>query len=152
MRIRRDVRLSTDPVPSHIVSPEPRARQGGMALAEGDHLLEEAAYIGVRWQATPVEPSDRAVHVIGVAVAALRLQELVAGAKHRRAVGQHQQAAEILNLPLPQFYNLRADTRLPVPIPAVPAIRRVVGDQVVEGQPVMRTDVVQALVGAVSIP
>src|SRR5437879_13823871 len=102
-----------------------------MALAEGDHLLEEAAYIGVRWQATPVEPSDRAVHVIGVAVAALRLQELVAGANHRRGVGQHQQAAAILHLPRPQFYNLRADTRLSVALPAVPAIGRVIGNPVV---------------------
>ena len=148
-------------VPAHVLAPESASAQGRVRLAEADHRAEEPKDILVGAEPVPVEPTRRVVLVVRVVVAALSLQELVTRAEHGRAVRQHQQAAEVLRLPLPQLQNMRRDSfvAFPAAVPAEVLVRSVrvvvavglvmfvvVGNEVVQGEAVVRGNVVDALV------
>src|SRR5262249_46733822 len=59
--------------------------QDRVAAAECDRLAEEFKNIGVLVQPAPVVPADLVVLAVGVVVAVLGAQELVAAEHHRRA-------------------------------------------------------------------
>src|ERR1700687_699102 len=103
-----------------------------MSLAEGDHVFEKAEDILIRTEPSPVEPDRRVIDIVWVGVALLGVHELVARTEHRRAIGEHQQGAEIPDLLLAQrgdrgrrFAVARTDA-----IPAMLAVV-VVGYQIV---------------------
>src|SRR5581483_3858950 len=56
----------------------------------------------------PVEPARLVVLAIGVVVAPLRAAELVAGEKHRHALGEKERREQVARLPCPQFENVGA--------------------------------------------
>jgi hypothetical protein len=57
-----------------------------MSLAKGDHQTREPEDVGVHIEQSPFKPARLVVLVVGVVVAPLRVEELVAGAEHRRTV------------------------------------------------------------------
>ena len=69
-----------------------------MALAKIDHQLKEAKDIAVGIEPAPVQPRFWTVDVIRIRITRLRLEKLVARAKHRRAIGKKKQTAKILHL------------------------------------------------------
>ena len=107
----------------------------------------------------PVEPADLVVLAVGIVVAALRPPDLVAHQQHRRAQRQQRDGQEVLHLAMAQPLDLGI-VRRPFD-PAVPAQVRVgpvaaalpvrlvvlvvVADQVVQREPVVRRDEVDAL-------
>ena len=137
-----------------------------MIFAERDHLLEEPENVLIGLKLTPVQPANFIVLVIRIVVAELSIQELVAGAKHRRTVRQEEQTAEILNLLPAQCANRRRNAFIPL-LPAIPTVVRVgailivisvfpvvlavISDQIVEGEAVVGSYVVHALIRVISI-
>ena len=131
-----------------------------MGFAEGDHQPREAENVGMRFEPIPVEPGGRVLLIVRIVVPALGLEELIARAQHRRAVGEQEQAQEVLGLALAQRDHLGgrpavtiesgipADVRRPVRVAV--AVRhvafRVVGEQVPERESVVRGHVVDALI------
>ena len=114
-RTETHVHRGTSAKPAHVVAPETAPAQGRVGLAEADHAAEEPKDILVDPEPIPVQPAGLVVLVVRVVVATLRLQELVAGAKHGRAVRQEQQAAQVLGLALAQLQNLGRDPIVPIP-------------------------------------
>src|SRR5208337_762245 len=100
VRVVGQVGQVADPMPPNVAAPELAASKRSMGLAERDHLLDEAEMIRMGYLARPVQPCRLVVLVIWVIVAALGLQELVARGEHRNAVGEQQQADQVLRLPL----------------------------------------------------
>src|SRR4051812_19098347 len=110
----------------------------------------------------PVEPGRRVVLAVRVVIAALRVEELVPGGDHRDPVRQQEEAAEVLRLPEPEGLDLTGDALGPLPA-AVPAkvlrhavgvalpvrlvVAAVVGSEVVQREPVVAGDEVDALAG-----
>src|SRR5580692_6024155 len=128
--------VGSDSIPLHIrflLIPESAASDRRMCLAEGDHILEKAKDILIRRKPIPIQPYCRIVDIVRIVVAVLRMHELITRAKHRRAVREHQECAEILDLLLAQRGDRRR--RLAVTwanaIPAMLAIV-IVSDQIVE--------------------
>src|ERR1700691_1898163 len=137
-----------------------------MIFAERNHLLEELKNILIGSELTPIQPANFVVLVVGIVVAKLRVQELVAGAKHRRTVGQEEQAAEILHLLPAQCVNCRGDSFLPF-LPTIPTVVRVstvliiisvlpivltiIRDQIVERETVVGSYVIHTLICVISV-
>ena len=102
----------------------------------------------------PVDPGDLVVLAVGVVVALLRAPHLVAREQHRDTLGQQQRGQEVPLLPGPQGQDGRVigralDTAVPGPVvvAAVPValpvglvVLVVVGDQVLQGKPVVSGD------------
>src|SRR5580698_4559417 len=137
-----------------------------MIFSEGDHVLEEAENVGVGLELLPIQPSDFVVLVVGIVVAKLRVQELVPGAEHRCTVGQQEQAAEILCQLAAQCADRRGSVFIPVPptiptvvfvgavlivIPVCPIALVVIGDEIVQREPVVGSYIIHALVGVTSV-
>src|ERR1035438_7510249 len=78
-----------------------------MGLAERNHAFEEAEYVLIRLELTPIQPADFVVLVIRVVVSELCIQELVTGPEHRDAVREHEEAEEVLSLFPAKCQNLR---------------------------------------------
>jgi hypothetical protein len=129
-----------------------------VALAEIDQELPEAAQRIVRRDAVPVQPGDLVVLVPGVVVAVLRASCLVAGKDHRDAFRHQQQHGEVAELTLPERLDSRVvglalGSAVPaqVVVRAVPVllsvrlvVLAVVRDEVVEREPVVARDEVDA--------
>src|SRR5690606_5480535 len=75
----------------------PALAQAGMRPAEGDRPAREAEQgpVGSR----PADPAERIVLTIGVVVALLAVADFVAGAQHRRALGEKEGGQQVA-LPL----------------------------------------------------
>src|SRR5271156_4961733 len=137
-----------------------------MTFAERNHALEETKYILILPQLIPVQPPRFIVLVIGIVVAELRIQEFIASSEHRDAVRQHQQTAEILYLLPAEREHLRWRRFVPfvATVPAVvvvsaitvvatvrPVMFVVIGHEIEEGKAVVRSYVVDSLVGVVGV-
>ncbi len=144
----------------YVVAPIARAAQRRVRLPKCDHVLEEPKDVRMCIAPAPVEPGCLVVLAVRVAVAALRLHELIAGAKHRGAVREHEQAAEVSHLPLAQGHDLGGDILFTLPaavpteflrravsvaVPIGPVVLVVIRDQIVKREAVVRGDVVDAL-------
>ncbi len=114
----------------------------------------------------PVEPADFVVLAIGVVVAVLGAPDLVAHQDHRRTQRQEGDGEEVLDLPiaeLPRSPGHRSALRprscwTEVVVGAVPVVLAVglvvlgvVGDQIVEREPVVAGHEVDALLGFASL-
>lgn len=137
-----------------------------MRFPEGDHLAKELKKLSIIFELVPVEPSRLVILVVRIVVALLRVQELVTRQKHRRAVCQEQQAADILSLTTPQCRDWLREVPISL-VTTVPAeiicraIRIVVAvcfvmafvvrDLIVQRETVVRVHVVNALVGVKSM-
>ena len=86
VRVAGQIDRGADAVPGNILPPEPAPAQRGMIFSERNHLLEELENVLIGLELTPIQPSNFVVLVVGIVVAELSIQELVAGAKHRRTV------------------------------------------------------------------
>ena len=109
----------------------------------------------------PVEPVELVVLAISVVVAELRTGKFVSSVEHRNALRKQQSCHQISTLPSPKPIHcgviggaLRAAIPGVIVIVAVPilfAVRLivlvVVGNEVVQGEPVMRGDKVDARIG-----
>jgi hypothetical protein len=69
-----------------------------VALAERDQLPHEAQHAAVALDEPPVEPGEIVVLAIGVVVAALAAQHLVAGEDHGHSLAQEQDGHEVPGL------------------------------------------------------
>src|SRR4029077_15281042 len=69
-----------------------------MILPESNHVLAKTKNVLIRPKLTPVKPSCLVVLVVGIVVAELSVQELIAGPKHWNAIRQHEQAEKVLDL------------------------------------------------------
>ena len=101
----RLIGASAHPIPLHIgiqLIPESTAADRRMGFSESDHAFEEAEDILIRCEPIPVQPDGGVIDIVRIVVAALRVHELISSTEHRRAVGEHQQRAEVLNLLLAQ--------------------------------------------------
>ena len=138
--------------PGNIFTPETAATQRRVALAEGDHALEEAENILIGLELRPIEPSRDVVLVIRIIIAKLRIQEFISGSKHRGSVRQHKQAEEVLHLLPVQRQHLGRGARITLmsAVPAVvlvhsvlvilsvgPIMLLVVGDQIIQSEAVL---------------
>src|SRR4029077_8645266 len=124
VRVVGQIHRGADAVPGNVLPPEPAPAQRGMISSERNHLLEELEDVLVGLELTPIQPSNFIILVIGIVVAELSIQELVAGAKHRRTVGQEEQAAEILYLLPAQCVDCRGHALIPL-LPTIPTVVRV---------------------------
>src|ERR1700678_1909383 len=137
-----------------------------MIFAERNHLLEESKNILIGSELTPIQPANFVVLVVGIVVAKLRVQEFVAGAKHRRTVGQEEQATEILYLLPAQCADCGGDSFIPLlsTIPTVVRIRAVliiisvllivlavIRDKIVEREAVVRRYIIHTLIRVISV-
>ena len=130
------------------------AAEDGVAVAQRGQFLDEFDQPLAAFADVPVEPAGGVVLVVGVVVAALGPAELVPRQQHGRALAQQQRGQHVADLPLPQGVDGRVvrrpfDAAIPAdviagPVLVVLAIRLVVlvvvGDGVVQREPVMRGD------------
>src|SRR6202158_3586990 len=137
-----------------------------MRLPEGNPAFQEAEYVLIRLELTPIPPADFVVLVIRVVVSELCIQELVTGAEHRDAVREHEQAEEVSSLLPAKCLNLRWRALVSF-VSAVPTVIRVhtvlivmtvfpvvflvVRHQVVEREAVMAIDIVDGLEGVIGM-
>ena len=105
-RVGRQVHRPFQAIPADVLAPEAASAERRVGLAEGDHQPREPEDVAVGVKATPVQPARLVVLVVGVVVAPLCVKELVAGPQHRRAIGEEEQAEEVLRLSLPQRHHL----------------------------------------------
>src|SRR5208337_1120941 len=135
-----------------------------MRLPERNHALEEAEYVLIRLELTPIQPANFVVLVIRVVVSELSVQKLVTRAEHRDAVREHEEAEEVLSLFPAKCQNLRWHALVSF-VSAVPTVIRVhtvlivmtvlpvvfltVRDQVVEREAVVAIDKVDGLEGMI---
>ncbi len=160
--VRRPVGLPGPlPVPADVgqaeVLADPSGGVGGgaqlaVALAEGDHLAGEAEQFGVVVDLVPVEPGQFVVLAVGVVVALLGPADLVAGEQHRDALAGEEDGEGVLHLPGAQLVDRGVvGGALGAAVPAVVVVGAVVvalavglvvlvvvGDQVGEGEAVVR--------------
>src|SRR5205807_553352 len=80
--------------------------QDRIGARQRDGLSHELGEIGVGAGAAPIEPAELVVLAVGVVVAALRAEELVAAEQHRRPAGKQQQAGMVLGEALAQAEDL----------------------------------------------
>jgi hypothetical protein len=73
-----------------------------MRFSESDHAFEKAEDILIRREPIPVQPDGGAINIVRIVVAVLSIHELITRTEHRRAIGEHQKRAEVLNLLLAQ--------------------------------------------------
>src|SRR5271166_1383998 len=95
-----------------------------MRLTECDHAFEEAKYVLIGLELTPIEPADFVVLVIRVVVSKLCVQELVTSPEHRDAVREHEEAEEIFSLFPAKCQNLRWRALVSF-VSAIPTVIRV---------------------------
>src|SRR5512133_1848730 len=137
-----------------------------MTLTKRNHVLEETENVLVGLQLAPVQPSSFVVLVIRIVVSELRVEELVAGSKHRYAIRQHEQAGKILCLLAPQGQHVIGDTFVAfiTTVPAVvgvgailvvvairPVVLLVIGDEIEQREAVMRSNEIYALIRMIGI-
>ena len=134
--------------------------------AKRDQLLREPMDVRVPLDSGPIEPADLAVAAIGVIVAALRAPHFVAHHEHRRTDRKQGQREEVLDLSVAQPLHLGVvarplDAAVPAPVivravAVVFAVRLVVldvvGDEVVQREPVVAGDEVDALLRLALLP
>src|SRR5208282_5554578 len=146
--------------------PEPAATQRRMRLTECDHAFEEAEYILIRLELTPIQPADFVVLVIRVVVSELCVQELVTSPEHRDAVREHEEAEKVFSLFPAKCKNFRRRALVSF-VSAVPTVIRVhtvlivmtvfpvvfliVRNQVVEREAVVAIDIVDGLEGMIGM-
>ena len=139
-------------------SQKPGAPQDRVLVAQCRQLLHKADQRLTLFADIPVDPADLVILAIGVVVALLGSRKLVAGEQHRCALRQQQSAEEVAPLTGAQRIDVlvvgRAfDPAIPravvgVAVLVVLAVRLVVplvvGDQIVEREPVMGGDEIDA--------
>src|SRR5436305_8582005 len=81
--------------------------QARMALAERNHLFEEAEQIMILFHEMPIEPTDLIILAVGVVVSLLGTSDFIASHKHRDALGEQKNSCKILDLALAQCLNVR---------------------------------------------
>src|SRR4029077_19145247 len=166
MRIVRQIYRGTDPVPAEFLPPEPAAAQRGMIFPERNHILEKPENVLIRPESVPIKPPNFVVLVVGIVVAKLGVQELVPGPEHRCAVGQQEQAAEILYLLPAQCADRRGHAFIPL-LPTIPTIvfvravliviavlpvaLAVIGDEIVQREAVVGSYVIHTLERVISV-
>jgi len=148
------------------VTPINGTPDGRVRPAEGNHALEKAEKFVVLPASVPVEPARQVILVIGIIVAAQRMQKFVPGGDHRRALGEQEQGAKVPRLFLAQREDLggRAFLALVAAVPAQVIIAAVgilisvgfvvllvVGDKIVQAEPVVGGDEIDALVRAIGL-
>src|SRR4029434_7121552 len=74
------------------------APQTGMALAEGDELLDEAEHVPLGFAERPIEPAQLVILAVRVIVPALGAQYFIPGQNHRHPLAQEQERQEIFRL------------------------------------------------------
>ena len=131
-----------------------------MARPQRQQPADEALQVGEGGGPLPVHPRGLVVLVVGVVVATLGPPELVTHGAHRHPVRQGQQAPGVAQLPPAQLEHLvrRAVVALPPAVPravvvgavvvAVPVglvVLAVVGDEVVQREPVVTGHEVDAV-------
>src|SRR2546430_16195691 len=98
-----------------------------MVLAEGNHALKKAEYVGMLIPSIPAHPDTGVGHVVRVVLAVLGLQNFVAHAEHRPAIAQEEQGAKILALSFWKLDYFRSDGNFAIvgvaARAAVPAVR-----------------------------
>src|SRR5688572_3867000 len=77
---------------------EAASAQAGMALTHRDQLACEAQHVAIGLGQAPVEPRKLIVLRVGIVVAALAAQHLVACEDHRYTLAQEQDRHQILSL------------------------------------------------------
>ena len=70
-----------------------------MFFPEIDHSFNKTEASDVFIQKFPIEPSDFIIQPVGIVVAFLRAQELIAAEQHRHSLTQHQSKDEVFRLP-----------------------------------------------------
>src|SRR5215469_9402951 len=106
MRIWRQIDGGANAVPGNVIAPEPAATQRRMRLSKRNHAFDEPTDVTILFELTPIEPADFVILVVRIVVSELSIQELVACAKHRDAIREHEQAEEVFCLFPAQCQNL----------------------------------------------
>src|SRR5271157_5340645 len=137
-----------------------------MRLPERNHAFKEPEYVLIRLELTPIQPADFVVLVVRIVVSELCVQELVTRPEHRDAVREHEEAEEVLSLFPAKCQNLRWRALVSF-LSAVPTVIRVhsvlivmtvfpvvfliVGNQVVQREPIVAIDIVHSLKGMIGM-
>src|SRR5215472_1367981 len=138
---------------------ESTALQERMALAQRNHLFEEAEHLLVLFRKVPIEPADLVILAVGVVVSLLCASDFIAGHKHGDPLGEQKNSRKILDLALAQCLNVRIvglpfNTAIPAQIivVAVPiafaigfVVFIVVRHQVIERKSIMGGDEIDAV-------
>ena len=82
-----------------------RPAQHGMRFANANQMPCETEERPVRPQLIPIKIVDLAVMTVAIVVTAFAVSDFVAHQQHRHALTYHQQAEEILHLPLAQVVD-----------------------------------------------
>src|SRR5208337_2656518 len=165
-RIWGQIGRGSNAVPGNVLAPEPAATQRRMRLPERNHTFEEAEYVLIRLELTPIQPADFVVVIIRVVVSELCIQELVTGPEHRDAVREHEEAEDVFSLFPAKCQDLRGRALVSF-VSAVPTVIRVhtvlivmtivpvvlliVGNQIVQRETVVAIDIVDGLEGMIGI-
>ncbi len=132
-----------------------------MAPPEGDHFFHEAEHVAVCAGQAPIEPAYFVVLAVGVVVAPLGPEDLVAGTYHGDSLAQHKKGHKVLRLLFPQcrdrgLAGFPLDAAVPTVVlitaVAIPfAVRfvvlEVVAHQVAQSEAVMAGDEIDAVGG-----
>src|SRR2546425_7551969 len=103
-----DVRQSTLIHLTCLTCKESIALQDRMALAQRNHLFEEAEHlIIVLFREIPIEPTDLVILAVGVVVSLLCPSDFITGYKHGHTLGEQKNSRKILDLALAQCLNVR---------------------------------------------
>src|SRR5574340_280882 len=137
-----------------------------MGLAESNHEPNKSEDVLMRLEPAPIEPRGDVILVIRIIIPALGLEKLIAGTDHRGSIREEQQAHEVFRLALPQLQNLIRQAVIPFPA-AVPTVVLggaifivvsvgpipfvIVGDEIIEREPIVTGDVIYALIGMVGV-
>src|ERR1700739_142785 len=137
-----------------------------MGFPERDHLFEETKNVLIRLELGPVKPTEFVVLVIGIVVAELCVQELIASPEHWYAIRQQKQTAEVLHLFPAKRHDVRRYSFMSfmTAVPAVilihsilvvltirPVVFMVVRNEVVKCEAVVGIDIIHGLVRVIGI-
>src|SRR5262245_34477388 len=135
--------------------------QTGMALAEGDEVLDEAEHVLLGFAERPIEPAHLVILAVRVIVPALGSQYFISGQNHRNPLAQEQDLQEIFRLLSAQreycgILRLSFLTTVPAPIVIGPVtvvltvsliVLVVITHQIGEGEPVVTRHKIDAVGG-----
>src|SRR4030095_5674474 len=119
-----------------------------------DQPLDKATHVAVLSEHAPVEPTRLVIVAVHVVVAELRASHFVAHQQHRRALCKQGQSQEILHLSIAKRLNRRVSGRafdaavpaqivigaVAVPLPVALIVLDVVGNEIVECEPIVAGD------------
>src|SRR5262249_54718625 len=155
-----------DLLPGKLATEERLPPQGRVALAELNHLADEALEVLVLLRQRPVHPARLVVLAPGIVVPLLSSQKFVPSGEHWDSLGKQERGDEVLRLPGAEGENLRVgsfalDAAVPgvILVPAVAVafavllvVLQVVTDQVPEREAVVTGDVVDRVPRQPAVP